>query len=273
MTGTGSLHASPFLSIQEIQLGSTLKDICNRSHSDPGAAAVADAGAGAAKDEGGSSSSVGAPAISWAEATFGVEGALTTEGETRLATLGRIIAFDILTHNSDRFYLEGVFDNFSRCGNVGNIMFDLEGNPAPIDNTMNCYDRSTASGKAKFEDYKRSIAEVLRASRAEGESHPALNGIRRFLIHGQGVKEDASYVQALQHDIGEAGTHAVERGFLQFVEELKALGKDGLRKIMQQVEESVVDEIGYMVEHGESILDMPRVDATFLSDVATAMTL
>jgi hypothetical protein len=38
-----------------------------------------------------------------------------------------------------------VFENFSRCGNLGNIMFDPEGEPVAIDNTMNAFDRTTVS--------------------------------------------------------------------------------------------------------------------------------
>ena len=90
-------------------VGRTLKEICTQHVGTvPGSTAAEAAAAGRAA------------ATSWAETTFGPEGALTTEGGDRLATLGSIIGFDMLMHNSDRFYLEGVFENFSGCGNLGN---------------------------------------------------------------------------------------------------------------------------------------------------------
>lgn len=266
-----ALGSFPFLIVQEFQRGQTLKDICHKE---------------------------GMP---WAERTFGPQGVLSPDGRRRLQELGAIIAFDVIMHNSDRWYLEGVFNNFSRCGNMANIMFTADGDPVAIDNTTTAYDATVLGNGARFEAYLLSISDLVgrakaRAKQSDEESsgndtddaeeaafgeigaaeegvalsrqpsaHSAMKGVRRFFLEGQGVSTESSYVPGLEYDIGDAGVREIERGFMGVVEQCKARG-DAFAKAIRKVELNVRRELGAALD--EAWLDLPRVRAEFFNEVA-----
>ena len=95
-TSAASLGASLFLAVQEYIPASSLFAICHA----PGAA------------------------NSWPAATFGPAGSLTPAGRVHLASVGKIIALDVLVHNNDRWSLDGIFDSATNSGNVSSIVFD-----------------------------------------------------------------------------------------------------------------------------------------------------
>jgi hypothetical protein len=62
--------------------------------------------------------------------------------------------------------LEGIFENFSRCGNLGNIIFTEEGEPVAIDNATNSFSIDTTVGRAKFDAYLAAVRAITASARA-----------------------------------------------------------------------------------------------------------
>lgn len=243
-----SIGQFPYLIVQEFQRGRTLKDICH-------------AGDG----------------LGWAEATFGPMGGLSVDGVRRLRELGAIIAFDVIMHNSDRWYLEGVFNNFSRCGNMANIMFTDDGDPVAIDNTTTAYDATVLGNGARFATYLQSVSDLVARAKARTKSddeaedneengmdggvglsrqvsaHSAMKGVRRFFMEGQGISTESSYVPGLEYDIGEAGVQEIERGFVEVVSTCRQKG-EAFRRALRAVELNVRRELGAALD--EAWLDL-----------------
>eukprot|EP01052_Picozoa_sp_SAG31_P011541 SAG31_NODE_655_length_13127_cov_20.616058_11_plen_812_part_00 len=250
-----SLGTFAFMIVQEFQRGQTLKDICHRG------------------------------GLQWAEKTFGPVGALSIDGKRRLQELGAIIAFDVIMHNSDRWYLEGIFNNFSRCGNMANIMFTEHGDPVAIDNTTTAYDATLLGNGDRFYTYLQSISDLVSRAKArtkddansgddrvesgvalsrQPSAHLAIKGVRRFFLEGQGVPTESSYVPGLEYDIGEEGMREIERGFMRVVDHCKNRGNE-FAKAIRRIELSIRRELG--AELDESWLDLPRVRAEFFNEI------
>ena len=214
--------------------------------------------------------------------------------------LGSIIAYDVLTCNADRIFLEGVFSNFSRCGNLANILLQSSGGSATgdrvvaLDNATGAYDtsggrdlRRRAENAARFREYQQSVfalcASVTARLAEAAESgaphrtppHPSIAGLRRFFLEGQGVPSEASFVPGVEFDIGEAGLHQIESGFQAVVERLQALDRvdsGGICQLFGHIERNVKLSCGIESAADErACFDLVRVNADFLTDTAHAM--
>ena len=253
--------------LQEFQKGRTLKELCHEE------ASAAETPAGG---------------LTWASQMFGESSVPCTRGGVALRALGRMVACDILCHNSDRFFLPKLFSNFSRCGNMANLVFE---NPADgcdeqpvvaIDNAAIAYALDSHAGNsARFQQYCAAVSEltarVIRRLRDIDDSgssaiapHPALQGVCDFFISGQGKSGDASYVPGLEHDLGEAGLLELERGVFEVVEQLRGAESN----LFEGVERSARAALGLDLLPPESTAacDMCRLEPSFFEAIAAAMT-
>ena len=228
-----SLRNSPFIVVQEFQRGKNLRDICFKRQS-----------------------------AEWAQQVLGAKGALSVRGRERLRQIGKMVAFDVLVHNSDRWHLPEIFDSFSKCGNVANIMFDDDaqecfacpkwdepfghrcntiassGGFVAIDNSTNAFATTQlADNQAQHDTYQERVAALVRTTRARHAAparaagvglsapcHPAVQSVAGFFLHGQGRPTDDTHVPGMGYDVGDAGAREIERGFLEVTARLEQLG-------------------------------------------------
>lgn len=245
-----------FVLLQELQSGRTLKELCHEE-----AAAT--------------------PNSTWALETFGQAGNPTQRGVTALRALGALVASDVLTHNSDRFFLPNVFQNFSRCGNVANVMFDSS-EPIAIDNAFGAYDYTRADNALRFQQYCDSVAELTSCviSRVRDvdsgrtpqlRAHPALKGVCEFFVSGQGKSGDASYVPGLEHDFGQRGLVELERGFLSVVTQIRQWScVTGIDEVFVDLRKRTRQALGLPAEHSIAF-DLQRLEPSFFVAIANAM--
>lgn len=278
--GSGGVaqRQSCWLAVQELSPGSTLKDLCHREQSDsalrglqhelknlegvaiPGNKVLAEANPSTGRES----------APPWVLDSFGPDDA----GHQRLRTIGKMIACDILVHNSDRWYLPGIFDSMSRCGNMANIIISPAGDPVAIDNTCNAFDTSSPKSADHFATFVESVRELTSVTRkraanapdAAPEGHPALEIVRRFFRDGQGTSTHAAYIPPLCHDIGDVGTRQVEAGFMSVV---ARLSDASLHAAIRGVEAELTAELALLVEGDFS--DLRRVRSDFFLAVAVAL--
>ena len=248
-SGGSAQRASSWLAIQELQPGSTLKDLCHRQQ--PGSPSQASSG--------------------WAAQAFGPDDA----GRRRLQDMGKMIAFDVLVHNSDRWYLPGIFESLSRCGNMANIMISPSGDPVAIDNTCNAFDTSSPKSASHFDGFIAAVRELASVTRdrvegrpnAAEDAHPALGSVREYLLNGQGHPGHAAYIPPPGHDIGAEGTQQVEAGFMSVVAQLR---NPSFATDVRRLEATITAELGWLQDEWTS-LDLPRVKAKFFLTVAAAL--
>lgn len=248
-----------FVILQELQCGRSLKDLCHEE-----AAATPDS--------------------TWALETFGPPRNPSERGAITLRALGRLVACDVLTHNSDRFFLPGLFQNFSRCGNVANIMFGGDGDgsePIAIDNAFGAYGREHADNAVRFQQYCASVAkltsclisrlrEVDNGRTPQIRAHPALQGVCDFFVSGQGKSGDASYVPGLEHDLGEQGVIELERGFLSVVDQVRHWeASTGIEEAFVSLRDLVHQSLG-LPKHSTAF-DIERLEPSFFVAIANAM--
>ena len=219
------------------------------------------------------------PDSPWPTEIFGAAGKPSARGAATLRALGRMVACDVLTHNSDRFFLPQIFSNFSRCGNVANLIFDDDSDePVAIDNACSAFTLDRADNAARFHRYCTSVSELtarvirrLRDADASGSSqvapHPALKSVCDFFVSGQGKAGDASYVPGLEHDLGEVGLFELERGFLSVVERIQSW--DCVESVFEGVNGSVRTVLGLSEE--STACDLCRLTPSFFTAIATAM--
>jgi hypothetical protein len=243
-----------FVLLQELQAGRTLKELCHEE-----AAATPDS--------------------TWALDTFGPAGNPSQRGVIGLHALGRLVACDVLTHNSDRFFLPGLFQNFSRCGNVANIMFDDESDePIAIDNAFSAYALDHADNAVRFQHYCVNVSELTARviSRLQDvdagltpqmRPHPSLKGVCDFFVSGQGKSGDASYVPGLEHDLGQRGLIELERGFISVVEQIRSWER--IDDVFVELCDSTRRSLG--LPEGSGAFDIHRVEPAFFAAIATSM--
>lgn len=277
--------------LQEYVEGQTLKDLCYdvAAHSESAPAGVDCVGSG----EPSSPRTAVSPASGQVNVNF--------IGAETLRQLGSLVAFDVLTHNADRLFLDGLFNNFSKCGNLANLIMPTGGEHEPlgvvaIDNATGCFDVEMVGSAnckrfAAFCDgvrhlassVRRRVADVDAMAGADGPSvprvpaHPAMAAIRRLLRDGQGVCGEASFAPAMGHDIGESGICLLERGFMRVLDRLATVARGdagSILKILEQVKSNVEVQLGVRA-HGSAAelnrVDVARVNVSFLHKVATAM--
>jgi hypothetical protein len=248
-----------FVLLQELQSGRTLKELCHEE-----AAAIPDS--------------------TWAIETFGPAGNPSQRGMASVRALGALVACDVLSHNSDRFFLPGLFKNFSRCGNVANLMFDSCGdNPQPIaiDNAFGAYDCTRADNALRFQQYCDSVSELTgrvisrlrdvdNGRTPQLRAHPALKGVCEFFISGQGKSGDASYVPGLEHDFGQLGLTELERGFLSVVEHVRRWkSANGIEDVFASLRNLTRQALG--VPEQSVAFDLQRLEPSFFVAIANAM--
>ena len=268
---TGGLTQAPFLVVQEFLRGSTLHDIAHAEDCD-----------------------------AWARETFGPEGSLTAAGKEQLVALGKIIAFDVLVNNTNRWFLEGVFDSAGArrgphgralpprlarlgCSNVADIVFNYQASrnavsPIAVENQTNAYDTVLPQSYMQFTAYRERVTQLATrtyqhlgdpAGELVSPCHQAFQGVADFFLNGQEGSDATTDVPAVDYNVGNQGIRAMEQGFAHVVDAIAA-SPDNLEGMFQKVEASVRMELEW-VTTDEAQLGASRVQAGFFAGVAKAM--
>lgn len=166
------------------------------------------------------------------ESLLGPSGGLTELGLRRLQSIGQVMAFDMLCHNTDRLPL--VSDN---DGNVGNLLLSTAPGASEvvlIDTAVACVDPKHADTLGRYLDVcSRFLLKLFAAP-----NKPALNVLRvrdsimevtSFDIDARPIQEDGGWrarmsameKKAAAQAVQAPGSFAIQQGVLQFLNECK----------------------------------------------------